>query len=255
MHKIAWIFTPALVLGLTACGDDGGRGTETETTTMMTTGTPETTGTTGTTGTTAELTTGEPTTAAGPTTEPPTTTTEATTDATVGTTTMDTTTGAELTCDEYCGIYATGCADFTEYDNPQACMDQCSQWPEGALNDTSGDTLGCRLYHVTVASMSDPGTHCPHAGPSGAGTCVAVDPPACATYCTTYLANCKDDLNAYTDEPDCLAQCAAWYPGTKEDTAGDTVGCRDYHAGAAMADAMLHCPHAGPGGGGVCVVQ
>lgn len=252
MRKAAWIFTPALVLGLAACGDDGGRTTDTEstgttmgTTTTMT-GTTDDTTTTGTTGTT----TPDPTTG-GPTSDP----TTSTTDDTTGTTTGTTTGGAELTCEEYCGIYATACADFSEYDNADACLAQCGQWPEGALNETVGDSLGCRLYHVTVAGMGDAATHCPHAGPNGGGVCAAMDAPSCADYCAEYLANCKDDLNAYVDEADCLAQCGAWYPGTGADTVGDTVGCRDYHAGAAMADAALHCPHAGPGGGGVCVVQ
>jgi hypothetical protein len=251
MRKAAWIFTPALVLGLAACGDDGGRGTETETTGTMTTGMSTGPGTG--TGTTDDMmTSGTPTTTdpttSGPTTEPDTST--STTDMTTGTSApmTSTTTGAELTCEEYCGIYATACVDFSAYDNAQECLDQCSRWPEGALNDTGGDSLGCRLYHVTVAGMGDANTHCPHAGPSGGGVCADPAAPLCATYCTTYLANCMADLNAYADEADCLTQCAEWYPGTATDTAGDTVGCREYHAGAAVADAMLHCPHAGPGG-------
>ena len=36
------------------------------------------------------------------------------------------------------------------------------------------------------------------------------------------------------------------------DTTGNTIGCRLYHAGAAAADPVLHCPHAGPTGGNVC---
>jgi hypothetical protein len=33
---------------------------------------------------------------------------------------------------------------------------------------------------------------------------------------------------------------------------GDTLGCRQYHAGAAAGDPVLHCLHAGPVGAGVC---
>jgi hypothetical protein len=62
-----------------------------------------------------------------------------------------------------------------------------------------------------------------------------------------------DELNSYNDMADCEAQCSEWYQGTEGQTAGDTVGCREYHAGAAIGDPMTHCPHAGPGGGGVCV--
>ena len=35
----------------------------------------------------------------------------------------------------------------------------------------AGDSLGCRIYHSTVASSIDPSVHCPHAGPNGDGIC------------------------------------------------------------------------------------
>lgn len=251
MRTVSWTLATALALGLVACGDNG---TETDGTTDAQTTTNNTTeqGTSTVDPTTAGPTTVEPTTM-GPTTLEP-TTVEPTTDDTMGATTVvDTTGGGELTCDAYCGIYMQGCKDNSEYQNMQACQDQCGQWPPGALNETEGDTLGCRLYHVTVASMTDPDVHCPHAGPSGFGVCVDADAPACADYCAVYFKNCTDDLNAYQDEADCMSQCAAWWPGKEGDVAGDSVGCREYHAGAAAADAALHCPHAGPGGADVCV--
>jgi hypothetical protein len=163
---------------------------------------------------------------------------------------------AALDCAEYCGIYMDACVDFTEYANEQECMDQCGQWPIGDAADTAGDTLGCRLYHVTVASSADPALHCPHAGPSGDATCADAGAPTCVDYCDTYFDNCTGDLNVYTDVDDCLAQCAPWYPGAVGDTAGNSIGCRTYHSGApAVGDPDLHCPHAAPGGGGVCVYE
>jgi len=52
----------------------------------------------------------------------------------------------------------------------------------------------------------------------------------------------------------CNGFSTAGYPG---DAAGNTVQCRIYHAGVAGLDittnAGVHCPHAGPTGGGVCV--
>ncbi|WAS95968.1 hypothetical protein [Nannocystis punicea] len=256
MRKAAWIFTAPMILGLVACGDNGGSTTETTTdnaTQATTTGTDTTDETT--TGTATEsTTTGTETETTAPTTTSPTTTSPTTT-TTDDTTTDTTTTGGELTCDAYCGIYQEACVDFAEYDNMQACLDQCGQWPVGTPADTAGDTLGCRMYHVTVASTVDANEHCPHASPNGAGVCVDAAAPACADYCTTYFANCENDLNLYNDEADCLDQCSHWYPGTTADTAGDTVGCRLYHAGVAQTDDVTHCPHAGPGGAGVCVVQ
>jgi hypothetical protein len=36
---------------------------------------------------------------------------------------------------------------------------------------------------------------------------------------------------------------------------GDTLGCREYHAGLAAADPATHCPHASLLGGAVCAVD
>jgi len=254
MRTTLWLLTSLFTVTLAACSDDGSDDTGGKTTTAATDAT----------GSTAAETTAGESTAAPTTTEAPTTdatTTDATTTAatttaattTDATTTDATTGGVELTCESYCEIYATACKDFSEYDNTDACLAQCGQWPPGEVNATAGDSLGCRLYHVTVASTTDPNVHCPHAGPNGAATCVEAGAPTCEAYCNKYFANCKDDLNLYVDEADCAAKCAEWYPGKENDAAGDSVGCRLYHAGAALGDAPLHCPHAGPGGADVCV--
>ncbi|MBK9753764.1 MAG: hypothetical protein IPO88_09710 [Nannocystis sp.] len=241
-----------LAVALTACGDDKGD--------TLSAGSSSTDPTAG--STTVEVTTTASTSSAtndstttGPTTVEP-TTDPATTDP--STTSGDSTSGTtgepvELTCENYCALYATGCADFSEYANDQDCLSQCKQWPPGIAGETAGDSLGCRLYHVGVANQVDAKVHCPHAGPTGAMVCVSPDAPICQDYCDTYLKNCTDKLNLYIDAADCLTQCGEWYPGTYADTTGDTVGCRLYHAGVAMADANTHCPHAGPGGAMVCV--
>jgi len=253
MRNSSWLTISMLAVTLAACGDDKGD-------TDLTTGSTSS-ATNG--STTAEVTTTATTTATtSSATNDSTTTTETTVEPTTDPATTEpvttgdlTTTGepVELTCENYCALYATGCADFSKYANDQDCLSQCKQWPEGIAGETAGDSLGCRLYHVGVANQVDANVHCPHAGPTGADVCVAADPPQCQDYCDTYLKNCTDKLNAYVDAADCLAQCGEWYPGTAADTMGDTVGCRIYHAGVAMADANTHCPHAGPGGAMVCV--
>lgn len=167
----------------------------------------------------------------------------------------DTTTGAsELTCDAYCGIYLDGCADHSDYANMQNCLDNCAQWPVGDASDTGADSLGCRIYHATVASSTDPDIHCPHAGPSGAGVCVDAEAPTCELFCNRYFSNCQDELNAFEDMAECVETCSTWYPGSESDVDGHTVGCHSYHANAAVGDPATHCPHAGPGGGGICVL-
>jgi len=254
MRTSLWLLTSLFTVTVAACGDDGS-GTATDTTmatmTATMTATMPSTMTDGTGSSTAEPTTAEPTTVE-PTTVEPTTASE-TTEAPTTDATTTTGGGDELTCDNYCEIYETACKDFSAYQNTAACLAQCGQWPLGEINATGGDSLGCRLYHVTVASGSEPNVHCPHAGPSGDGVCADGAAPTCESYCTTYFANCKDDLNLYTDMDDCMKRCSGWYPGKLNDAGGDSVGCRLYHAGAAIADAPLHCPHAGPGGADVCV--
>jgi hypothetical protein len=50
----------------------------------------------------------------------------------------------------------------------------------------------------------------------------------------------------------CMLACSYLPPGTYG-AAGETLGCHQYHADlAATVSASVHCPHAGPYGGGVC---
>ncbi len=255
MRTTLLLLTSLFTVSLAACSDDGSdsRGSQTDASITGTGSATEPTGSSTAGGTTADESTAAestavPTTGPMTTTEPMTTTDPSTTD---GTTTDG---NADLTCENYCGIYTTACKDFAEYDNAEACMSQCKQWPVGEANATGGDSLGCRLYHVTVASTTEPMVHCPHAGPNGAATCVDADAPTCDAYCTAYFASCTADLNLYSDMADCTTQCAPWWPGKTGDAGGDSIGCRLYHAGVAMADPNTHCPHAGPGGADVCVV-
>jgi hypothetical protein len=75
----------------------------------------------------------------------------------------------------------------------------------------------------------------------------------CDDYCAELDANCKDvTTQQYADDATCKASCAGFAPGKLGDQGGATLGCRIYHGGAAKTDPMTHCPHAGPGGAGVC---
>lgn len=160
----------------------------------------------------------------------------------------------DLSCSEYCGIYMDACPDFSEYANEQHCMDHCAQWPLGIAGETAGDSLGCRTYHVTVASSTDPELHCPHAGPSGMHICVDEGAPDCDLYCTRYFNNCEGELNLWEDMNECMSTCGQWYPGQATDTSGHSIGCRAYYANLAAGDAQMHCGNAGPGGGQMCVL-
>ncbi len=91
-----------------------------------------------------------------------------------------------------------------------------------------------------------PGTDTAGTDTAGGGT------PTCDAYCSLITKNCAADNAQYIDNDTCLKMCAKMDVGKAADTTGDTLGCRSYHAGAASGDAKLHCPHAGPYGGGMC---
>lgn len=79
--------------------------------------------------------------------------------------------------------------------------------------------------------------------------------PTCLTYCTQLTTNCSGVNAQYENMADCMDYCgsAGWTVGAETDTAGNTLGCRIYHGGVpAASNAAEHCPHAGPGGAGVC---
>jgi hypothetical protein len=51
------------------------------------------------------------------------------------------------------------------YADNAACLTGCAMIPVGGTEQsTSGDTLGCRIYHLTVANSSAAmaTVHCPH---------------------------------------------------------------------------------------------
>jgi len=96
------------------------------------------------------------------------------------------------------------------------------------------------------------GTAPPDSGTASAG---------CQAYCDAIMTNCTGGETPgtnqqYLTKADCIAVCSAFPVGTSSDTSGNTLGCRTYHAHLAGSDAsnaaVTHCPHAGPGGDGVC---
>jgi hypothetical protein len=121
------------------------------------------------------------------------------------------------------------------------CNSYCTSvaaWPVGMTGDTTGNTIGCRLYHAGAAA-ADPVLHCPHAGPTGGNTCGSW----CDNYCQLMAKNCTGS-NAVYDAATCMTKCALIpTSGHVNDTTGDSVQCRIYHLGAAAGDPVLHCPH------------
>ncbi len=170
--------------------------------------------------------------------------------------------GCGSSCESYCTLLEGACPD--EFGFLQSCESSCA-----ALRDTGsldlmtsdkGDTLQCRLLHLIAATV-DPEKHCRAAGiyaPSVYCQDDSDQPPACADYCAVVMAACgssrRNDLGTavYESEAQCKATCDALPKGSNQDTTGDTIGCRKYHAYAAFFDPTIFCPHAGPSGDGHC---
>lgn len=132
------------------------------------------------------------------------------------------------------------------YDDYASCLNTCEDFPAlGLPDEPTGNTVHCRIYHLSLAAAVDPVTHCPHAGASGAMVCVGASP--CTSYCGAVLENCTDADIVFPTVDDCLAACAD-YPknGMPDDETGDTLQCRHTNAAAAATNAPFHCPLASP---------
>jgi hypothetical protein len=130
--------------------------------------------------------------------------------------------------------------------------------------DHEGDTLQCRLVHLSIAAGPDAAdAHCWHAAlspqpglgdaPNPCATGKGETEPHCEDYCQVVMNACAAEDKVYDTEAQCLATCTALAPGSASDQQGDTVGCRKTHSyNALLIGVSPHCPHSGPGGAGVC---
>jgi hypothetical protein len=78
------------------------------------------------------------------------------------------------TCAFYCTQMMANCTGANaQYTSAEECLSYCNgaRWAPGMEGATSGNTLACRIYHGGGPAMMMPGTHCPHAGPTGDGVC------------------------------------------------------------------------------------
>lgn len=91
-------------------------------------------------------------------------------------------------CENYCHLMQSICTgDNAQYDSFEDCTVACQgngpvrpAIPQnGENNDTVGDSIQCRMYHVSAAFFSRaPEVHCPHASyRSTVDTCGFIDPP------------------------------------------------------------------------------
>ena len=173
--------------------------------------------------------------------------------------------GGGQTCTAYCTAVMAACTGADQqYATTAECMNACSFFPAGTAADTSGFTLGCKIYHAGVAATT-PSPHCWHAGPYGFGGCGTQAESFCAL--ATGWCSAADGFDAgadggpYASLADCtsaFANFASADAGTafaaysaNGPAAGNTADCREYHLGAALNDTKggakqaLHCTHVG----------
>jgi hypothetical protein len=71
-------------------------------------------------------------------------------------------------CENLCQLAEDNCPGaLNPYADTAACMTACMAYDDsGDPNDTSGDTVQCRIYHLGAAGadMAAAMTHCPHGG-------------------------------------------------------------------------------------------
>lgn len=164
---------------------------------------------------------------------------------------------ASTECRQYCSVIAANCRneDATtqnqQYDTESQCLTSCETFALTDAEAGSRNSLECRLSQAQMAETltgTDLAGTCDAAGFQGGEVCGT----PCEVYCNTVEKNCIGDLAPYSSTQTCLATCALFPSGSREDAtvdgaAGDTAGCRSWHANAAgnsAGDPPIHCPHA-----------
>jgi hypothetical protein len=172
-----------------------------------------------------------------------------------------------LTCDYYCQTINNNCPTTTNTEYQQSadlCTSMCNnlELDLGTLNDTSGNTLGCRIHYAQLAGTSNADANCRFAGPLGGGVC-GQPSDACNNFCSLGVPFCSQQgAPDYVNVGDCLDACNpdAGYAGYVFTTDGgstgvdlpdgtNTLNCRFYHlenAYPSKARAVVHCPHTMP---------
>jgi hypothetical protein len=163
---------------------------------------------------------------------------------------------AMLSCAQYCTTIHTACGFDTDpspgpndqFASLESCLGACKTYPVGMASDTTGNTLGCRTNHANLA-LKDPKTHCPHAGPAGAGMC-GTD---CEGFCQLAMTYCTAMYQAqvYQNLAECMSVCQATpddVPYTTNTQDGPHVACLIYHAEEAASvpkeNPSDHCANA-----------
>lgn len=102
-------------------------------------------------------------------------------------------------CETYCTAILENClpSQVLQYTSKKQCLAMCKQFPVGTLDDTTGNTLGCRLHYANLAAAD---SNCYAAGPLGVGKCGT----NCDGYCSQMTGLCPTE---FTTPAACQASC------------------------------------------------
>jgi len=131
-------------------------------------------------------------------------------------------------CDVYCGLAMNNCQDANAlYENYTVCNETCQMFNvSGHVNDASGDSVECRIYHLGVAGTSpaNAAIHCPHGNATSFdGMCGGAIPEPTTTGPTTGATTAAETTTGATTD----ATTAATTTGattTGATTAATTTG-------------------------------
>jgi hypothetical protein len=130
----------------------------------------------------------------------------------------------------------------------------CGNYPtSGTTGDETGNTLQCREYHLGVATDGDTAAkamHCPRASRLGGSVCGT----SAAAFCNDAPVVCPAQYVSTAACDTSAALCATNAIGV---STGNSLQCRDYFLGLAMAGGAAakaaNCPDAAADGGSACI--
>jgi len=163
-------------------------------------------------------------------------------------------------CVTYCSLMDGSCTNSAGHFNdqypggyPDVCSSVCPFFELGALDDTTGNTLTCRLHHACLA-QHDPDTYCVAAGPGGGAGCGDL----CESFCALNLAICTGPHQQWASLAACQQSCAGLdftepYSASSDNLTGTTnaYACRLYWLMLAVDDPAGSCANTNPGSPGI----
>jgi hypothetical protein len=137
--------------------------------------------------------------------------------------------------------------EFAVYVRLENCLAVCKALPVGAPDDTTGNSVYCRLRAARSAATELP-FYCPAAGPGGNGVCGT----NCEGLCQLADQLCDGPNQQFADAAACFRECLALSDlggfttsSTASQYMGPHVQCRLFHASNAALDPNAHCAHVG----------